>query len=445
MYILSKKSLPLVDYMFDNYEIYHISELPIDLALRDGGCLDQDPVSLSAQWLYDRTGFYNSINEYNNTLKRTVEFTYHGDYLKTLRQRMNIVHELIKCNLNTNLPVHISCKPKKDQYIDLDLKDKNSLQQLNFIAHPGQTRIQGSIFLRDSLKNVLLYIKKDYSKYVNLKNYKFIKKIKTVEDLLKNYKPSVKITNDNLYYDFFMPGNDNGLKYHKATDSHILKVSNMYSTSNRKLHSSTYYLPGTFISMHNFCSILFNNRVNLYTNNINEAKKLVRNGENKILLNITSQEKLGHFKRSGKYDKLTFSWGFEEDNNYNDTIEANNQYFYQHLSEPDYKFISNFNKFLDENNSKTKYTLTLNIIEEKNIKNLKKVVSRNQKGICLFIDTDKITTLNRDIYELLFCIPADFSLSCNKEQSIGIINCEHEYWSKSASKKQYTLNNNFFK
>ena len=178
MYILSEESIPLVKYMLERYDMYHVTNFPIIAALQDGGCVDKDPINLSAQWLYDRYGLNTSLPQYDTQLKRIAEFTYHGDYLKTLRQRINIVNELIDCNLDSNLPVHVSCKPKSNKKIILDLESKESLYDFHFICHPGQTRIQGSIFLRDPLKNILFYIKKDFSKNIELKEHSYIKKNK---------------------------------------------------------------------------------------------------------------------------------------------------------------------------------------------------------------------------------------------------------------------------
>ena len=446
MYILSEKSIPLVKYMLERYDMYHITNFPIVAALQDGGCVGKDPINLSAQWLYDRHGLNTSLPQYDTQLKRITEFTYHGDYLKTLRQRINIVNELIDCNLDSNLPVHVSCKPKSDKKITLDLESKDSLSNLHFICHPGQTRIQGSIFLRDPLKNILFYIKKDFSKNIDVKEYPYIKKVNNVDDLIKCYRPYIKNKNDSYYYDFFMPSFDKGLKYHGFTESYILKANNIAALPNKKMHSSFFYLLNTFISMNKFSSILFNNKLNIYTNNINKAKEIVDNSQNTILSSFLSKENYQNFLNLTKINKVSEPWGYESCNNYNYTFESNKSYFKQNLTDEEYDFFIKFENLLNDKNSKVKNTLNLNFIENKSLSNFNEIVNyNNKKGICFVLDTDKVKTFNRDLYELLFCIPAKFSVSCNKEKSIAVINCEHKGWQNKKDYKQYTFTKEFFK
>ena len=90
--------------------------------------------------------------------------------------------------------------------------------------------------------------------------------------------------------------------------------------------------------------------------------------------------------------------------------------------------------------------MNLNFIENKSLSNFNEIVNyNNKKGICFVLDTDKVKTFNRDLYELLFCIPAKFSVSCNKEKSIAVVNCEHKGWQNKKDYKQYTFTKEFFK
>jgi len=108
MYNYSEKSKELVEYVLKESDIYHITKLPVKFAALDAECIKRDPGFLSFQWLYDRLGFFNGISGYNSFVKRVLEFQQYGDYLKSLRQRLNITHEMINCKLKSNLPVHIS-------------------------------------------------------------------------------------------------------------------------------------------------------------------------------------------------------------------------------------------------------------------------------------------------------------------------------------------------
>lgn len=445
MYILSEKSVPLVNYMLEEYDMYHITKFPVVAALQDGGCVDKNPINLSAQWLYDRYGLNTTLAQYDTFLKRVTEFTYHGDYLKTLRQRINIVNELIDCKLDTNLPVHVTCKPDIEENISLDLEDVNSLKKVHFICHPGQTRIQGSIFLRDPLKNILFYVKKDYSKYIKVKKYSYIKKINNIDELIKCYRPYTSNKTDKYYYDFFMPSFEKGLKYHEFTKSYILKANNIYALPNRRMHSSDFYLHNTFLTMNKFSSILFNNKINVYTDDIQKAKQLIQNSENTILSTFTSREYYRGFKNLIKVNKFSEPWGYENCNNYNNSFEANKAYFKQYLSEDEFNSFSEFDKVLNIENSRANNSLNINFIETQKLSTFSNIVNKNKTGICFILNTKKIKTFNRDLYELLFCIPAKFSVSCNKEKSIAVINCEHEGWDKKNSFKQYTFTDDFFK
>ena len=100
---------------------------------------------------------------------------------------------------------------------------------------------------------------------------------------------------------------------------------------------------------------------------------------------------------------------------------------------------------ISASNKRKALPLNLNFIQCQNLSTLSNIVTKNKTGICFTLNTKKIKTFNRDLYELLFCIPAKFSVSCNKEKSIAVINCEHEGWSKKNSFKQYTFTEDFFK
>ena len=132
MYNYSEESKKIMEYILKESDIYHITKLPVSFAALDATCQKSDPGFLSFQWLYDRLGFFNGMVGYNSFTKRVLEFQQYGDYLKSLRQRFNITHEMINCNLNSNLPVHISVSKRKNisEKIELDLDletDKNFL------------------------------------------------------------------------------------------------------------------------------------------------------------------------------------------------------------------------------------------------------------------------------------------------------------------------------
>ena len=117
MYNYNQETRERLDKVLSLNDIYQITSLPIEFASIDAGGFAANPGFLSFQWIYDRLGFYNSIRQYDTFMRRIIEFQQAGDFLNTLRQRLNITHEMIKCNLDSKLPVHISCcnlKGKED-------------------------------------------------------------------------------------------------------------------------------------------------------------------------------------------------------------------------------------------------------------------------------------------------------------------------------------------
>ena len=453
MYKLTDKSSEIISYIFEHNFIFHINSFPITAALQDGGCLENKIASLSGQWLYDRHGFFSSFEDYNTFHKRLTEFTYHGDYLKTLRQRMNIVHEMIDCKMNTDLPVHISVKNKKNKKLTLDLENKKSLENFSIIAHPGQTRLQSSLFLRDPLKNTIFYISKKNMKTIDFKYYDYITPILTVDQLISYYKPTsytidsrtTEGIKEPIIYDFNMPKFEKGMKSHEQHDTYILKANNIkHGTlleAQTNLHSSTYYLPNTFISMNNFCKIFFNNSFNIYTDNEVTKKKHIQEGERKILDEIFSLPNVKKVTRT----LLSDNFSLETSSNYNDTARSNYHYLKSNFTNEEIVYMRSFLKMFSLSKNPDYTGFDFKVIKSSNINDTKKIVKlNNNKGICIIFKSN-IKTFERNIFELLFCIPSSYTISKNKDSSICIINCEHEYWKSGKNYKEYILTDNFFK
>ena len=454
MYSYSEETKELLDKVLKVNDIYHINSLPIEFTIMDVS-YKGDPGYLSFQWLYDRLGFYSTIRQYDTFIRRIVEFQQAGDYLNTLRQRLNITHEMIKCNLDSNLPVHISCcnyEGKEDKKL-LDLKN---IKKHDFLVtiHPGQTRAQGSVFLRDPLKNVLLYIKKDQK--IKVKEYNFIKKISNKKQLLKVFREdNTLIESNNSIIDFFMPGsrNDtkNGLKFHPQTDTLILKCNSIKNPDKvGSLHSSATYLPKTFISMNNFSKIFFNKDLNIYTDHVGKAKELIEGGR-KVILNKVLKEPRDnqHYQHLTRISQNTLK---ERELNGSSTWDrwANigklgHDFIIQNLTEKE-SFIGEMtNNLIKLSSEEIKKDIGYRFIET-DISNFKKVVEKNEyKGFCIIIDNTKISSWSRDIFELLFCIPPSHSIARTHNNSIAIINCEHSYWEGKGELTEYIINKNFRK
>ena len=455
MYKIDETSKKLVERVLKDNDVYHISSFPISAAVQDANCVDKDATCLSYQWLYDTTGFFSHIKNYDSFIKRLAEFKHTGDYLFSLRQRMNIVQEMIECNLDSNLPVHISVNVNHKHYSKTRTLDLCNVENYiyDFIAHPGQTRLQSSVFLRDPLKNVLLYVNKDHRKYFKLKKYDFINKITDIEQLLKHYRLSSKLATKKISdaeIDFYMPGNAsdiiNGLKLHRKTKTFILKANNIkplrsFKDNNDDYHASTSYLPQTFISMNSFSKIFFNNNFKIYTNNSKEATSLVHRGRESIYKRIFGDKVKDYFRTT-----RTALNDMSPNNNGNDCFDLwQDKYINKFLNPEEQVYAKLASNFIDLGKKKVNDGLRYEIIEVPNIQEHKSIVEKNNKrGICVLIDTNKVKDIHRDIYELLFCIPHTYTMSRTKDNSIIIINCEHEFWNNTKNFKEYIIKNEFF-
>jgi len=463
MYNYSEKSKELVEYVLKESDIYHITKLPVKFAALDAECIKRDPGFLSFQWLYDRLGFFNGISGYNSFVKRVLEFQQYGDYLKSLRQRLNITHEMINCKLKSNLPVHISVIQREGTSEQKELDLNNVLdEEFSVNIHPGQTRAQGSVFLRDPLKNVILYINKEQN--IKLKKYSFIKKIETIDDLLPIYGVDNTFINKKTgTIDFYMPGREHikdinkGLKKHVQNNTYILKANGIYCDNDKKekvsLHSSTLYLPKTFTTMNSFSRIFFNNDINIYTDNKEEAKGIIEQGRKKILSRVLKEEygkkyfftstRTGSQKLKDIELNGGSTWG-----RWASLGKRNHDFIHDSLTEKE-SYISEVANVLFNIEGKPKQKFQGFILRNAfatDINDFKGIVKLNDyRGFCITLDTSKLKKgINRDIYELFFCIPSTFAIAKTKNKSISIINCEHEYWKTEKNYKEYTITNKFF-
>ena len=82
-------------------------------------------------------------------------------------------------------------------------------------------------------------------------------------------------------------------------------------------------------------------------------------------------------------------------------------------------------------------------IEEKTTS--KKIVKLNEyKGFCIYIDSNNIKTFKRDLYELLFYINSDVAMSYNKNKTVVIFNCEHEFWKTGKNYSSWNIEDTFY-
>lgn len=443
---IEKNSLQAVSRVMKNTNLYSVTKLPIHAALRDGGA--PSPESLQTKWLHDSNGLYNKLISFSSFILRLTEFNTVGDYINSLRQRISIVHEMIRCDFTSRLPVHLSAIPIDGSTTTLDLNDADSCNKFNFIAHPGQTRIQASIFSGKELGNVLVYVPKKYKVEVvlteDIVKIESETKLLTVFDPLYNLQVEKNDQEPEIEYNFILPGIKSGLKTHfnKVDDPiEILKVSQMQDKSykNSDLHSSRFYLQKTFTHTNRFFDILFRNKLNIYTTNIDKSKldqKTKNLDDTRLLINCKKNDggTLSHYLK-------IFGNVFETDGtiNGNEGVEGLVTYARVGNSVPGELTkdeVSDSIKFISDH----KYKDTFPHLSYKKVDincSLEDVVKKNEyRGICILHKIEN-SSFSNDYNYLLFHLPFEYTLSRSEDSSIYIINCEHPYWK---TKKGYLEN-----
>lgn len=458
----TKASLDILPSVFDQVDIYSINNFNYKLLAQDIGTPSKtqtDYDHIRTKWLFGHYGFYTNILRYVNPYDRILEFIFNNDNPQTLRQKLNIVQEMIKVEFKSNVPIHISITLNNSN-CDMVLDSNKPETSFNFdwIIHPGQTRAQGAVFCKRNIDNVLLYIPKKYSK-VNLKNFSSLTKIKTFEDLLQVYTPyEYKEKTDNIKVDITssVKTNDiiNGIKVHhhnRTADRHdivpVLKAFHFGTTDEKEkiknsVHPSKSYIDKSFESFNKFMEIVHNNKLNIYTN-----------GEDRIIhskfeknTNFLAAKLLGEgFNGVANYKRfLSFNDSFTvTEKNYNPHILKLKKYFtedYNEWFDLSEKYFKS-NKFIHDKNKKTKFLP----FEKSNYISIEKldfakIVELNQyKGFALFIDNTIFDSIYRTYFELLFFISGEVSLSKSVDNKIAIINCEHEYWKTGENYKEWKL------
>ena len=457
-------------------DIYHITSLPWEVVAKDVVREhNYNKLTLRNKWMYDNNGFYKSLDSYSNTFKRIDEYLERGDAPFTLRQRINIIHELLDCDFDTNLPLHISFEPNDKSYCNttINLND-DSIDNYEFIIHPGQTRAQGSVFTRTNLENVLIYVKKEHNVDVKMNISNYITKIESLEQLLEVYKPNSEVDRDALSISFSTPnvkGIDyyGGFKKHHQHDITILKAFQMHklkdlipspSVGNESVHSSNHYTYKSLKSINNFYKLLSNNRFNIYSNNSDWlGNKNNSNRANLYYKKIQNNEHVDYVENtSDRYESYRhFIFNHSTISNFEkffpdiDTMFSDNEI---KLLKEYYIFLSKNKELLKEvfSNSKT-FTfkphierVASDLIDGVSFTNFCKILvtKNNFSGICMYMHDSVIKINDRDVYEFLFCINSEVSITRSEDNKVAIINCEHEYWKTGKNYKEWILPETFY-
>ena len=450
--MFTKPSYKILDRTFKEVDIYQINNFPYQLAAHDVGASRYNLIEeIRTKWLYSSTGFYNEINKQNQFLKRINEFILNLDYPKSLRQRINIVHEMMKTDFNSLVPIHISVALKKDEDVILDANDYTSGFNFSFIAHPGQTRAQASVFCKRNLNNVLFYISKKEAKKIKLKNFTNIKKIETYEELHKVYSPLDKEKNKNYTVDLCFGRNDRDItkdqKIHRHLNIEIpilkavfIKTPTLYKDEKGlNYHPGTKYVFNSFISFDKFCKVFHNNQYKIFSHKREPFITRLFSKLDRQLIEISIQNNLLPSKKV--LDLLDVD---ERTQIPKSTILRTIKDAYE--DEEMKLWLDKYDNFFAESISLIEDKIEYHSVRhlplvqvEKDIK-LQKIVEKNQyRGYALYLGNIDYDKLIRTPIEFLFFISGDNTVTISEDKQIAVINCEHEYWKTGANYKEWRL------
>lgn len=456
----NKNCIKSVKHVLDSSDIYSIDNFSYKLAQYEVGFNNITETRdiffiLRKKWLFGYYGLYTNILKYINATDRFIERAYNGDLNTTLRQKMNIVSEMMDADFASSMPVHVSVSIKpnvpKDKTIVIDNINGYNAEDLDLIIHPGQTRAQCAVFCKRNLHNILFYIPKKFKDRVLLTNFKSIAKIDSIDKLTQVYKPLPGVTDDledielniNMYKNSFKEHDivDN-IKVHEhpyTSYSETIPLAKVYYMENTKkdpitsIHPSDGYVDNSYRSFDYFMDKVHNSELNLYTNC---APKVLK----KYLTPLTEQFiQYKPIDKELKSNESNIGPHHTFENFLLQTSDLLGKPFKEEFSSI-VKKISLFHKHLNElKESKLKPYSVPKIIRIDKIDN-KEIVKQNlYLGYCIYIDDTIKETLYRDCYELLFFTNWDVAITRSEDNKVAIYNCEHEYWKTGKNFKEWIL------
>jgi hypothetical protein len=467
MITTTHSSKNILDTVLKSTDVYHCNNFEPSWALTAYG-RDYKLLLNSKRFehLYSTNGFVSSINHYCTEPSRVMEFITYNDQPSTLRHRINMIDTLISNDMKTNLPTHISIAPKF-QGEEVDIQDLfYNPTKYKMVVHPGFTRMNGAIFLNTPLRNVLIYVNKSHN--VQFAKHPSLQKINSNEELFKFYKPFTD--KDSYRIDFFVPNknpeNDKwtieGTKYHEGTKTPVLKCNKIsiepYSSeAEDSVHPSDRYAYSTFDTLNSYCNTLFSNKIKVYT-----PQGSFANIHNLLADNIIkfSTEYLGkHNTISGKIIRSNGNREqfFAVDDIHSSTnLSEEKISFYKRFTEP----LKDFHRRRKEEDlphpfmnhrvpDYIKDSTELELKEEELIKDkkfLKTLVEKNKfKGILVIFSREFIEEkTDRTFSEILMCMSPTSAVTRKANNSVALINCNHEFWSTGANYTDKVIPKSFF-
>ena len=456
----NKNCIESVKHVLDSSDLYSINNFSYKLTQHDVGITkrtDTDDIvfHLRKKWLFGYFGLYTKIMKFTNASDRFIERAYNFDLSSTLRQKMNIVSEMMDANFTSSMPIHISViineNVPQNKSVTIDNIDGYDKEDIDLIIHPGQTRAQSAVFCKRDLNNVLFYIPKKFKDRISLVNFNNITKIDTIDKLAQVYNVLPGVTDDlrdielniNAYEGAYTKNdiiNNTKTHIHPCTNyNEIVPLAKVFYMVNTKkdpitsVHPSDIYIDNSYRSFNYFMDKVHNNQVNIYTNC--KPSEL-----NKYLLTIT--------KKFLQYNSIN-----EELENNESKVKPEHSletFFlqarellgkpFQEEFDSIVKKISSFNSHLNElKESKLTPYASPSIIRIEKIDD-KEIVKQNlYSGYCIYIDDTLKKDLYRNHYELLFFTNWDVAITRSEDNKIAIYNCEHEYWKTGKNFKEWIL------
>lgn len=443
-------SYDILNFTLQKVDIYHCSQLPVHVVQSEVlGFAKNKSRKLSEfryDWVYGQTGLFNSLINHSNFVSRLVALYSEGDKPYTARHRVNITNTLLDVNFDTNLPLHVSIGRNDTFELNPELDIENLTKGYRVIIHPGHTRAVGSLFLNSPIKNSLIYINKSFSEKLTVKEYPYLTKIETPDELVKHYRPLREPSSDKLVYDFFLGGSSHdivdGKKIHVQNNTPILKASSIKSENSKSaknLHSSPSYIDETFRSYNNLLNLIVGKNINVYTDigekgNSLEVTKRSDLFNRSFNANILLKENTSEYRNPNKPYRSIIDDSFVRFTNSISTFSKNELELYKVLNQV---YRENFDRVSQDYEEFRPAGIFTYVDIYPGISPKEVALNCKYKGLAFIINDHN--NIKRLLLEYLLCINKDVALSKLENESIVIVNCEHPYWKEEGEYNEWVI------
>lgn len=456
MRILKDSNKNTAKKVFEEVYVYHCSSFDpkfVTLESKESFADIQD----STRWkfLFGNYGLVANINNFSNWFFRLSEFMVNQNDPQTLRHKVNIVDLLVSKDMKSNIPVGVSLKPQggwtDSRLISLDELYSNKKEYLG-IVFPGHTRVVGSVFLNQPLKNVMIYIKKEHN--IQLKESDNLTRILNTDQLLTHYSPHNEDTRDDYEFDFinFKGELDNGFRLHPITETIIFKLNSVKKINTKEEynphdgpHPSNSYVTDTYRTFDRFCEALFTKQVKIYikTGYSTKLKDKLRSNFNKL-----KKKFLVHFNDHGNTIDRNSTKNFKTGHKQVHPSKFQNlphkyRVFYSYLWEHLYKQETRLHSKEPVLIANDEATGGAKIIEADKVTLKEWVKANNNEGIIILIDANIIQDIERIYFELLYLFSADTTIVQTASKEIQVVNCAHSHWVTTNKPVIKTINKSF--